>query len=87
MLIGLSMVFRPLSVLGDIVPFIGNIIGIGTGLLAFLIATPCTLVTIAIAWIVYRPVLGILLLAVAAGSIYLIVKKKKELAAAKATAA
>ncbi len=87
MFIGLSMVFKPLSVLGDIVPFIGNIIGIGTSLLAFLIATPCTLMTIAIAWIVYRPLLGILLLAIAAGAIYMIVKKKKELDAAKAAAA
>ncbi|NMA47185.1 MAG: hypothetical protein GX945_11565 [Lentisphaerae bacterium] len=87
MYIGLSMVFRPLSVLGDVVPFIGNVIGMGTGILAFLLATPCTLVTIALAWIIYRPLLGILLLAVAAGAIYMIIKKKKELTAAKASAA
>lgn len=59
MLGGLRTLLAPLSVLGDVVPFIGDIIGAGTGLIAFIIALPLTLITIAIAWVFYRPLLAI----------------------------
>ena len=65
MMVGISMVLAPLSVLADVVPFIGSIVGFGTGLIAFGVATVLSLATIAIAWIVYRPILGIAILAVA----------------------
>ena len=65
MYFGLSMVFRPLSVLGDVLPILGDIIGMGTGFVAGMIALVCALVTIAVAWIFYRPVLGVILLAAA----------------------
>jgi hypothetical protein len=64
MWIGFSMVFRPLSVVADVVPFIGTLVGWGTGVVSFALAAPLSLVTIAIAWIVYRPLLGIALLVV-----------------------
>lgn len=67
MFIGLTMVFRPLSVLADVLPILGSIISFGTGIVAFLIAAILSLVTIAIAWIVYRPLLGIALIVVAGG--------------------
>lgn len=67
MLIGLGLVFKPLSVLADIVPIFGSIVGFGTGLLAFLLASILSLLTIAIAWVVYRPLLGVALLVVAVG--------------------
>lgn len=63
--IGFGMLFRPLSVVADVVPFIGNIIGAGTGFVGFLIAAILSLITISVAWLVYRPVLGIGLLVVA----------------------
>jgi hypothetical protein len=75
--IGLSMVFKPLSVLADVLPILGNIVGAGTGMIAFLLAFCFSTVTIAIAWIVYRPLLGVLLLAAAIGSIVLVRKKLK----------
>lgn len=62
---GLKTVLRPLSVAGDVLPFLGNIIGMGTGFIAFLIALPCALATIAVAWIFYRPALAIALLVLA----------------------
>jgi hypothetical protein len=67
MLIGLSMVFRPLAVVADVVPIIGDLVGMGTGLVAFAIAAPLSLLTIAIAWMVYRPLLGITLVVVSVG--------------------
>jgi len=68
--IGFGMLFRPLSVMGDVVPFIGNIIGAGTGFVGFLLAAILSLITIAIAWFVYRPVLGIGLLVFAGFLVY-----------------
>lgn len=85
--IGLRMILRPLEVLGDVLPILGDIIGIGTGIVAFLIATPVALVTIAIAWLFYRPILGIVLLAAAVGLLVLLIKKKAAAKAAKAAAA
>ena len=67
MLIGLNLVFKPFSVLADVVPLFGSIVGFGTGLLAFLLASVLSLTTVAIAWVVYRPLVGILLIAAATG--------------------
>lgn len=65
MLIGVLMILRPLSVLADIIPLLGNIVGAGTGILSFLVAAPFTILTIAVAWLRYRPVIGIALLILA----------------------
>jgi hypothetical protein len=72
MLIGLSAILKPLSVLADFIPFLGNIVGAGTGLIAFLLAGVLSLITIAVAWIVFRPLIGILLIVATIGLIVLI---------------
>ena len=76
MFFGLSMVFKPISVLGDVVPFIGTILEFGIGLVSFVLALVCALVTIAIAWLFYRPIIGILLL-VAAGALVFWLKSRR----------
>ena len=85
MFIGLSMVFKPLSVLADVLPILGDIVEMGMGLVAGIIAFICSLVTIAIAWVFYRPVLGIILLAVAGFFGWMLFKKCRAAKAAKAT--
>lgn len=83
---GFGMILKPLSVLADVVPFIGTIVGIGTGLISGILALVIGLVTIAIAWIYYRPVLGISLLVAALVLIFYMVRlKKKKKAAVAAT--
>jgi hypothetical protein len=77
MWIGLMMLVRPLRVVADILPFAGSMVEFASGLVMLLVAGTVSLVTIAIAWLVYRPVLGIALLILAAGLVVLIVKKKK----------
>jgi hypothetical protein len=77
MMIGLSMIFKVFSVLADVLPFLGSIVEAGTGFIAFLLAGVLSLITIAVAWIVFRPLLGIILLAVAGGLIVLIGGKIK----------
>ena len=65
MALGIGLVLRPLAVFGDVVPLIGDVIRFGTGLVATVLALVLSLVTIALGWIVYRPVVGIILLALA----------------------
>ena len=77
MVIGLSMIFMPLSVIADVVPFIGSIVGGGVVLFAVLISAVLSLITVSLAWIFYRPLLGILMLAVAGGILWLIKIKFK----------
>jgi hypothetical protein len=80
MLIGFSMIFKPLSVVADVVPFIGSVVGMGTGVVAFALSAPLSLVTIAIAWIVYRPLLGIALLVAGIGifvGVFVLAKKRQ----------
>ncbi len=81
MFLGLAMFFRPISVLGDVLPFFGSMLAFGTGLAAFVVAGVLSVGTIAVAWIVYRPVLGISLLAAAiAVLVWFAVKGKKKAA-------
>ena len=82
MFFGLSMVLRPLSVLGDVLPILGSVIGWGTGLVAGVVSLVCALVTVAAAWIFYRPVFAALLLAAAGAVVFLVWKKKRGAAAA-----
>ncbi len=58
MFFGLMMLFKPLSVLADVIPFIGNLIEAGTGLISFIMAVFFSFLTIGTAWVFYRPLLG-----------------------------
>jgi hypothetical protein len=89
MFIGLAMFFKPISVLGDVLPFFGSMLAFGTGLFAFVAASVLSIGTVGVAWVVYRPVLGITLLAVAIGVLVFFAlrgKKKMESAAMARTA-
>ncbi len=63
---GLALIMGPLSVIGSVIPFVGSVLGAGTGFIAFVLALVLSVVTAAIAWIVFRPLIGgaLLLLAV-----------------------
>ena len=73
MFLGVLLVFRPLSVVADVVPMIGGLLQLGVALVALLIAAPLALITIAVAWIVFRPLFALALLALAIGIVVLIV--------------
>lgn len=81
LIIAFNMIFKPLSVLADIAPLFGNIVAIGTGIVSFLLGAILSLLTISIAWIFYRPLVGIAILAFAAGLLYLL--KQQSIKAAK----
>ena len=77
MLVGIMLLFRPLKVLADVLPFAGKIVGAGTGFIAFLLSGIGSLTIIALAWVWYRPLLGVGLLVVAGVGIYWVRKAVK----------
>ena len=81
MFIGLSMLVAPLEVICDVLPFLGNIVGAVSKGVCFIIALVISLLDIALAWLFYRPVIGIILLAAVVGVIYLAKKARSKKAA------
>ena len=81
---GLLMLIGPLQVLSDILPFIGNIFGAMTTAVAFLIALALSCLTIGLAWIAVRPLLGIFVIAIAVAAFWFAYKKRKALPPPKA---
>ena len=79
--LGFRNIFDILTAILKVLPFLGNIAGLGIGLVSIILALAVGLIVIAIAWIVYRPVLGILLLIAACALIWYLGKKSKEKAA------
>lgn len=84
---GLKGVFQPIATLGEVLPFLGTLLNGGISIVAFLLALPCALATIGIAWLFYRPVLGVALLVAAVALIIALKKLKSTRAAAPASAA
>ena len=58
MLIGFLLMGGPLGSLAAFLPFLEGIVDIGVFLVAFMLAVPLTLLVIALAWFVHRPLLS-----------------------------
>ncbi len=69
---GFAMFFGPIATLAAVLPFLGTLVRGATSFFAFVLAIPVALVTIAIAWIAFRPLIGGSILLVAAGIGYLL---------------
>ena len=66
MVIGaLKLIFGFVVTLTRIVPFLSTIVGWGVGVICTVLGVVWSLIVISVAWLFYRPVLGIALLAVA----------------------
>jgi len=65
MAIGIALVFNPMVVLADVLPLVGNLLGAGIAIFALVVSIVLSLITIAIAWLAYRPLIGGGLLAAA----------------------
>ncbi len=66
--LGFYFVLRPLSVFGDLRPGLGSFLNVGVSLVSLILSAIAGLLVIALAWLFYRPVLGVLLLALAAAA-------------------
>jgi hypothetical protein len=65
MYFGLSLIPGPLVALADFVPFLAGLVAVATSSLCFLVCIPLALTIIAIAWVFYRPKVGVALLIIA----------------------
>ncbi|WP_424810637.1 TMEM43 family protein [Roseococcus sp. YIM B11640] len=63
MFIGWSLLLAPLKVLADVIPPLGAVVGFGTMALAGVLTFLAAPVIIAVAWLFYRPLVGIAILA------------------------
>ena len=73
--IGFGLILKPIRVTFDILPILGSIAGAGTGVISLVLGLVLSLTTIALAWLFYRPLLSILLIAVCVGIVYLARKR------------
>ena len=75
---GLRGIFGIIETVLKVVPFVANIVGWGVNLVCTIIGVVWSLIVIAIAWIFYRPLLGITLLVIAGLLIWLFAFKGKD---------
>ena len=67
MLIGFRMIFAIAGVIGDVLPFVGDVLRFATGFAALGLTAVAGFLTIGTAWIWYRPLLGWSIIAIGAG--------------------
>jgi hypothetical protein len=67
MFVGFKLILDPIVVIADVVPFIGNLMGAGAALVSFIMTAVVAPVVIAVAWLWYRPMVSIIVIAVGAG--------------------
>ena len=81
MFIGFVLMLKPLSVMADLLPILGSLVGFGAALVALLVSGVVSMVTMAVAWLVFRPLFGIALLFVAflffAGLVVVLLKARQ----------
>lgn len=87
MLVGFSLVLRPLAVVGSVIPLLGDVIGAGTLLVALVCTMAIAPVVIAFGWLWYRPLIGIGVLVVGAAATWGLARLLHQRAAAKKQAA
>ena len=75
---GLKGIFGFLEIILKVVPFVAGVFGWGAGIVCTVVGVVWSLVVIALAWLFYRPLLGITLLAIAGLLIWLFAFKGKD---------
>jgi hypothetical protein len=79
---GLKQMFSILPTLFKVLPFLGNIVGAGVGLVCTVLGGVWGILIIGISWLFYRPLIGIPLLAIAVAGIWYLNKASKKKKAA-----
>ena len=78
MFLGLNTLLAPLTILVSVIPFFAKILRFGTKLLSGVIALLLSLVTIGITWLIYRPLIGVMVLFLAILVIIIFSRLKKK---------
>lgn len=89
MFVGFRMMFGIVGVIGDVIPFVGSLARFATGVVAFALTMVLAPVTIGIAWLAVRPLLGAVIvaagLAAAAGAWFIAGRRNGKKAAVEDT--
>ncbi|MCY1313483.1 Transmembrane protein 43 [compost metagenome] len=64
--IGFTLMLSLISIIADIIPVLGSVVGFGTGVIAAILTLIIGPLVIAIAWFAYRPLLPLAIVAVGA---------------------
>ena len=80
---GFGAIFKPISVLADVIPLFGDIAESGISIISGLLAAVLSFGVIAIAWLFCRPLIGILLLILMGAAIFGIITLIAKVRAAK----
>lgn len=70
LVVGFAMVLAPLGVLADVLPLMGSLVRMGTGLIGLVLGLAVGTLTIALAWLTFRPLLACAILVVGCGAAY-----------------
>ena len=71
---GLNGIFGIITEILKVLPFLANIVGAGIGLVCFILGLAWSLIIIALAWLTYRPLIGVPLLVCSIGLVYYLKK-------------
>jgi hypothetical protein len=63
MMLGFALIMRPLAVLADVIPVLGDVVGAGVALLALMLTCILAPVIVAVGWLFYRPTVAVAVLA------------------------
>ncbi|HOE60173.1 MAG TPA: TMEM43 family protein [Kiritimatiellia bacterium] len=75
--IGLKSIFGILEAIAKVIPILGDIVGAGVGLVCTLVGLAWSFLWISIAWLAYRPLIGIPLLVASVGCVVWLKTKAK----------
>jgi hypothetical protein len=74
MALGFGLILRPLATVADVLPFLGDLVGMGTSIAALIVAAIISFVVIAVAWFAVRPMLSVALV-IAAIAVFVMGKR------------
>ena len=77
MFIGFNLLFWLIVMIAKIIPFIADMLSIGTGLISLLLTLVVWWWTILIAWLFVRPLISVLIWVVVVWTVFMILKSKK----------
>ena len=86
MFVGFGLILRPLGVLGDVIPILGDVIRAGAGFVGLLCTAAIAPLVIAFGWLWYRPLVGVAIILVGGAATYGLARLVRQRRPRKATA-
>ena len=75
LMVGIGLALQPITSLSNWIPVAGRLVGAGATFVAILLGGGIALLTIAFAWILFRPVIAVLLIAAAVALLWAVFRK------------